>query len=314
MIFVPHPGINSWADHQLMRERYLIIAAFATVYLVWGSTYLVNYLAILEIPPFLMSGTRFLTAGLLLFGVAALRKIPLPTLAQWRNAAWIGLMFMALGTGLVVWAEQWVDSGMAALLVSFEPLIVVLLLWIMRGKSPQLHSLLGVALGVLGMFLLVGQPQIAADRDTLIGVGVIAMSLFAWGYASIYIGQANLPKSKMQSAGMQMTCGGIWLLIMSLIFGDYKQFAWENLTAQGIFSFFYLIVMGSLIAFSAFNFLLTKVSPEKVATTNYVNPVVAMFLGWSLNNEQVTTRSLIAAAIMLTGVFFINANFGKKQV
>ncbi|AEE52080.1 protein of unknown function DUF6 transmembrane [Haliscomenobacter hydrossis DSM 1100] len=297
-----------------MRERYLIIAAFATVYLVWGSTYLVNYLAILEIPPFLMSGTRFLLAGSLLFGVAALRKIPWPQTIHWKSAAWAGLMFMALGTGLVVWAEQWVDSGMAALLVSFEPLVVVMLLWFMRGQSPKLHSLLGVALGVLGMFLLVGQPQISADRQTLIGVGVIALSLFAWGYASIYIGQANLPKSKMQSAGMQMMCGGICLLIMSLIFGDYKQFAWERLTPQGIFSFFYLVVLGSLLAFSAFNYLLTKVSPEKVATTNYVNPVVAMFLGWSLNNEEVTTRSLIAAAIMLTGVFFINGKFGQKKL
>jgi drug/metabolite transporter (DMT)-like permease len=296
-----------------MRERYLIIAAFATVYLVWGSTYLVNYLAIREIPPFLMSGTRFLTAGLLLFGVAALRKIPWPSLVHWKNSAWAGFMFMALGTGLVVWAEQWVDSGMAALLVSFEPLVVVVLLWVMRGQNPQLHSLLGVALGVLGMFLLVGQPQISADRNTLFGVAGIAFSLLAWGYASIYIGQANLPTSKMQSAGMQMMSGGVSLLLMSLIFGDYKQFAWENLTGKGIFSFFYLVVLGSLLAFSAFNYLLSKVSPEKVATTNYVNPVVAMFLGWSINNEQITTRSLIAAAVMLTGVFFINGRFVKKM-
>lgn len=296
-----------------MRERYLIIAAFATVYLVWGSTYLVNYLAIREIPPFLMSGTRFLTAGLLLFGVAALRKIPWPSLVHWKNSAWAGFMFMALGTGLVVWAEQWVDSGMAALLVSFEPLVVVVLLWVMRGQNPQLHSLLGVALGVLGMFLLVGQPQISADRNTLFGVAGIAFSLLAWGYASIYIGQANLPTSKMQSAGMQMMSGGVSLLLMSLIFGDYKQFAWENLTGKGIFSFFYLVVLGSLLAFSAFNYLLSKVSPEKVATTNYVNPVVAMFLGWSINNEQITTRSLLATAIMLTGVFFINGRFIKKM-
>lgn len=293
-----------------MRERYLIIAAFATVYLVWGSTYLVNYLAIREIPPFLMSGTRFLTAGLLLFGVAALRKIPWPSLVHWKNSAWAGFMFMALGTGLVVWAEQWVDSGMAALLVSFEPLVVVVLLWIMRGQNPQLNSLLGVALGVLGMFLLVGQPQISTDRNTLIGVAGIAFSLLAWGYASIYIGQANLPTSKMQSAGMQMMGGGVSLLTMSFIFGDYKQFAWENLTGKGIFSFFYLVVLGSLLAFSAFNYLLSKVSPEKVATTNYVNPVVAMFLGWSINNEQITTRSLLAAAVMLIGVFFINGRFG----
>jgi drug/metabolite transporter (DMT)-like permease len=296
-----------------MRERYLIIAAFATVYLVWGSTYLVNYLAIREIPPFLMSGTRFLTAGLLLFGVAALRKIPWPSLVHWKNSAWAGFMFMALGTGLVVWAEQWVDSGMAALLVSFEPLVVVVLLWVMRGQNPQLNSLLGVALGVLGMFLLVGQPQISTDHNTLIGVAGIAFSLLAWGYASIYIGQANLPTSKMQSAGMQMMGGGVSLLTMSFIFGDYKQFAWENLTGKGIFSFFYLVVLGSLLAFSAFNYLLSKVSPEKVATTNYVNPVVAMFLGWSINNEQITTRSLIAAAIMLTGVFFINGRFVKKM-
>jgi drug/metabolite transporter (DMT)-like permease len=222
-------------------------------------------------------------------------------------------MFMALGTGLVVWAEQWVDSGMAALLVSFEPLVVVVLLWIMRGQNPQLNSLLGVALGVLGMFLLVGQPQISTDRHTLIGVAGIAFSLLAWGYASIYIGQANLPSSKMQSAGMQMMGGGVSLLAMSFIFGDYKQFAWANLTGKGIFSFFYLVVLGSLLAFSAFNYLLSKVSPEKVATTNYVNPVVAMFLGWSINNEQITTRSLLAAAVMLTGVFFINGRFIKKM-
>jgi drug/metabolite transporter (DMT)-like permease len=296
-----------------MRESHLIILAFATVYIIWGSTYLVNYWAILEIPPFLMSGTRFLLAGLLLFGAAALRGIPLPTLEQWKNAAWAGLMFMALGTGLVVWAEQWVDTGMAALLVAFEPLVVVLLLWIMRGQRPQVHSLLGVALGIAGMFLLVGQPQIATDRATLIGVGVIALSLLAWGYASIFIGQANFPKSKMQSTGMQLIWGGVSLLVMSLIFGDYRRFSWANLTEQGVFAFFYLVVLGSLLAFSAFNYLLTKVSPEKVATTNYVNPIVAMLLGWSLNDEVITGRSLIAAAIMLTGVFFINGNFGRKK-
>lgn len=296
-----------------MRESYLIIAAFAIVYVIWGSTYLVNYLAILEIPPFLMSGARFLLAGFILYGGATLRKIPAPSLAQWKNAAWAGLMFMALGTGLVVWAEQWVDTGMAALLVAFEPLVVVILLWIMRGQRPQLHSLLGVALGVIGMFILVGQPQISTDRATLTGVVVICLSLFAWGYASIYIGQANLPKSKMQSTGMQLIWGGISLLVMSLIFGDYQRFVWSKLTGQGIFAFFYLVVLGSLVAFSAFNYLLTKVSPEKVATTNYVNPIVAMFLGWSLNNEELTSRSLIAAAIMLIGVFFINGKFGKTK-
>jgi drug/metabolite transporter (DMT)-like permease len=295
------------------RNTLLILAAFAVIYVVWGSTYLVNYLAIQTIPPLLMSGTRFVTGSLIMLGICRAMRLQAPTPAQWRNGVVSGILLLAIGTGGVVWAEQFVDTGIAALIVSIDPLIVVLLLWALHGKKPGWNSVLGAFLGITGVILLVSQQTFFIRQNTILGVAVIFVSMLAWAFAMIFVSRANLPKSSVQVAGMQMLAGGVFLLLLSGITGEYKQFDWNKVTTQSMLSWFYLLLFGSIIAFSAFNYLLTRVSPEKVATSTYVNPVIAVLLGWALNGEQLTAQTLVAAGILLTGVFFINTRFGKKN-
>ncbi len=288
----------------------LIAGAFAIVYVVWGSTYLVNYWAIQAIPPFLMSGTRFVAAGLLLYAVGRLGGHPAGNWVQWRNALWAGVLLLGVGTGGVVWAMQWVDTGIAALIVAFEPLLVVLLLWLMRGKRPGMRSLVGVAVGIAGMALLVWQDALVTNKDTAWGIGVIFFSILSWGYASIWVGRARLPSSSMQTAAMQMLGGGLALCAVAWLSGEWRAFQWQQINARAAWAWAYLVLLGSILAFSAFNYLLVRVSPEKVVTTNYVNPVVALFLGWSLNHEHVSLQSLGASALLLLGVFFIVSKEG----
>lgn len=293
-------------------SRWLIIGAFAVVYIVWGSTYLVNYWAIQGIPPFIMAGSRFVVAGLLLFSVARLLGQSSGNWKAWRNALFAGVLLLGVGTGGVVWAMQWVDTGIAALIVAFEPLLVVLLLWPMRGQKPGGRSLAGVAIGIIGMAVLVMQDKLIADRNTALGIMVILVGILSWGYAAIWVGRAKLPPSSMITSSIQMLGGGIALLIVSVPAGEWSGFHPENLESRTILAWIYLVFLGSILAFSAFNYLLARVSPEKVVTTNYVNPVVALLLGWSLNNEQVSTQSLVASGLLLTGVFFIVSKKDKS--
>jgi drug/metabolite transporter (DMT)-like permease/heme-degrading monooxygenase HmoA len=294
----------------LKSERWLIPISFAIIYLVWGSTYLVNWYAIQDIPPLLMSGSRFFTAGTILFLASYFFRKSKPDWKQWKNAALMGTLFLAVGTGGMVWAEQFISSGMVALMVAFQPLMIVLMMWQMEGKRPSARTIAGTTLGMLGMFFLVGQDQFLSDKQTLLGLGVIFVSIFSWAYASMKVRKVALPESKLQSAGMQMMGGGGALLLTSLLTGEAFQFQAEALTTRGAWSWIYLVLLGSIVAFSAFNYLLVKSSPDKVATSNYVNPVVALLLGWGLNNEAITGQSLIAATLLLTGVAFINSRFG----
>jgi drug/metabolite transporter (DMT)-like permease len=297
----------------ITRDQLLLAGAFAAVYLVWGSTYLVNYIAIQEIPPFLMSGMRFCLAGSLLLGLTLLQGKPWPTPEQWKYGAITGVLFLAAGTGLVVWAEQYIDTGLAALFVAFEPLIIVLMVWMRRAQRPGWNSILGVAVGVAGMVLLVGQPRFHNDPQTWMGIGAILVAILSWGFASLYVTEVNLPASRMQTASLQMLGGGAVLLIAGFAAGEHRGFSLLQVSEKGWFAFAYLIVLGSWLAFSAFNYLLVKVSPEKVATTNYVNPVVALFLGWALNGEDLTYQSILAAILLLGGVFFINSRFVRGR-
>lgn len=291
----------------MTRERWLIIGAFAVVYIVWGSTYLANYLAIQSIPPFLMSGSRFVFAGALLYAFSGYLGARRPTGREWFNATLMGVLFLTVGTGGVVWAEQYIDTGMAALIVAFDPLLIMLLMWVLIGTRPAWKSTLGALVSIGGIMLLVGQPRFSDSVMARWGLLAISISLMAWALASIYISRVRLPQSRLRSSAMQMLGGGTVLLLFSGIIGEFGQFSWQAITAESAWCWLYLVGFGSLLAFSCFNYLLTKVSPEKVATSTYVNPVVAVLLGWALNNEVVTQQSLLAGALLLTGVFFINS-------
>ncbi len=289
----------------LLKDKWLVPICFGLIYFVWGSTYLANWYAIQDIPPLLMSGSRFALAGIVLFFLSQFFGGSKTTPAQWKNAATLGIMFLAVGTGGMVWSEQFISSGMVALMAAIQPLFILLLMWQLHGKKPNLAGVLGTFLGMIGMTFLVGQDQFIGGEKTMLGLGIILISILSWGIASVRLSKTDMPNNKLQSAAIQMLAGGSVLLLVSVISGEAFKFQWSNVTDRGGFSWIYLVIFGSIISFSAFNYLLVKSTPDKVATANYINPVVAMFLGWFLADEIITGQSLIAAVLMLTGVVFI---------
>ncbi|MFT4762157.1 MAG: drug/metabolite transporter (DMT)-like permease [Saprospiraceae bacterium] len=289
-------------------EKGLIILAFAIIYIVWGSTYLANEYAIDSIPPWIMAGARFTIAGLLLFGFTRLKKIPLPSKEQLLNTWFLGLLFMTIGIGATVWAQVYVDSGFTALLIAANPLVVVLMLWFLNGVKPTKQSIFGIFLGILGMALLFSDAKIDLSGNAIWGIGGILLSIFAWAYGSVSILKMDLPDSKMQSAALQMLLGGGTLFFISFLSGDWNDFSFNQVTKTSCWAWIYLVSFGSIAAFTAFNYLLTKVSPEKVSTNTYVNPVIAIVLGWWLRDEPLTGQMAIAGLVMLVGVSCINSS------
>ncbi|TKD66058.1 EamA family transporter [Flavobacterium sp. ASW18X] len=290
----------------------LIVLAFFAIYVIWGSTYLLNKIAVAELPPFMLASMRFVTAGLLIFGIAKLMGISLKiSIKQLRNTVIAGFLFLSFGNGVVVWALRFVDSGFAALIISVQPLIILLLMWLLQGKKIQPMSIIGVVLGMIGIYLLVGQKEIVQGENALLGIAMIFACLVAWAYCSLFVGKADLPKNYFVNTGYQMFNGGIILALMSLSFGEEwsSPLVWTTKTQ---ICMLLLVLFGSIVAFTSFNYLLKTVSPEKVSTSTYINPIVALFLGWFFLDENVTTRSLVAAIVLLTGVYFINSK--KKMV
>ncbi|CAN5356777.1 drug/metabolite exporter YedA [soil metagenome] len=284
----------------------LIIFAFFSIYVIWGSTYLLNKIAVTELPPFMLASIRFIVAGLLIFLLGKILKLDLSiTRKQLINTSIAGFLFLTFGNGIVVWALKYVDSGFAALEISAQPLIILLLLRIIDGKKIQAMSLVGVVLGIIGIYLLVSQQEVISQENSVLGMFLIFLAMLSWAYGSIFVSKADLPKNYFVNTGYQMLTGGFMLLLGSLIFGETwsAPTTWSTPTQ---YSMILLIIFGSIVAFTAFNYLLKVVSPEKVATSTYVNPIIALILGWYFLNEQITTQSIIAAIVLLTGVYFIN--------
>jgi drug/metabolite transporter (DMT)-like permease len=290
----------------------LIILAFFSIYFIWGSTYLLNKIGVTELPPFMLASIRFISAGILIFAMCKLMKIPLEIpKKQLLNTSIAGFLFLTFGNGVVVWALKYVDSGFAALEISAQPLVILLLMRIIQGKKIQTMSVIGVILGIIGIYLLVSQKEIMSQEHSIIGMIMIFMCMLSWAYGSLFVAKANLPTNYFVNTGYQMLMGGIMLLIASLLFGE----TWTMPTAWSSsvqISMVLLIVFGSIVAFTSFNYLLKVVSPEKVATSTYVNPIIALLLGWYFLNEHITIQSILAAVILLTGVYFINTT--KKLV
>ncbi|OAD92471.1 multidrug transporter [Aequorivita soesokkakensis] len=288
------------------KSNLLIILAFFSIYVIWGSTYMLNKVAVAELPPFFLASIRFTTAGLLIFIISkAMGKSLAITRKQFLNAFIVGVLFLSFGNGIIVWALKYVDSGFAALEISAQPLVVLLLMLLLQGKRIKPMSLVGVGLGILGIFLLVGQKQIIAKEGTVLGMIMIFACMLSWAYGSLFVGKADLPKNFFVNTGYQMFTAGITLALASLTFGE--QWIAPSEWGQPVqLSMVLLIIFGSIVAFTSFNYLLKTVSPDKVATSTYVNPIIALILGWYILDEQITLQSIIAAAVLLTGVYFIN--------
>lgn len=291
----------------MKKSNLLIITSFFSIYVIWGSTYLFNKIAVTEIPPMELACIRFGIAGILIMAIAIAMKLSLKiTKSQFFNSLIASFLFLVYGNGVFVWALKYIDSGFGALLASTQPLFILFLLRLIDGKKMQKKSVIGVLLGVLGMYLLVSQKDITTSEGSVLGVFMIITCVLSWSYGSVFVAKADLPKNFFVSTGYQMLIASVLLFFAGLIFKEEftSPLSW---TYRAQLSMIILIVFGSIIAFTAFNYLLKVVSPEKVATSAYVNPIIAMVLGWYVLDEEFTKQSIIASVILLTGVYFITS-------
>ena len=295
----------------LQKKKVLIFFAFISVYVIWGSGYLLNKIAVQELDPLMLASVRFMTSGVIIFLISILLKFSLKiSKKQLINSIIAGFLFLSFGNGMLVWALLYVDSSFAALEISAQPLIILILMRIIYGTKIKQMSIIGIVLGFIGIYLLVGQKEILDQDNSILGMTMIFLCMTSWALGSLFVAKADLPKNFFVNTGYQMITGGFTLLIFSLLINE--KWIWPNeweLKTQ--YSVVFLILFASIIAFTSFNYLLKVVSPEKVATSTYVNPIVALFLGWYFLNEKITNQSLIASIILLTGVYFINS---KKKI
>jgi len=283
-----------------------LITAFATVYLVWGSTYLAIRVAIETLPPFLMAGVRFAVAGAVLYGWARLRGAARPTIAEWVGGTVAGVLLLAGGNGGVVWAEQTVASGLTALVIGSEPLWVVLMDWARpHGRRPGLVTGLGLGIGFAGVALLVAPTWDDGAAVHPAGAVVLTLASISWAAGSIVSRTASAPASPALGTGQKMLAGGGVLILMALISGELHRFHVADVSTRSLLALAYLIVAGAIAAFSAYLWLLRHTTLARASTYAYVNPVVATVLGRLVLHEPLTPRTLVAAAIIVTGVFVI---------
>lgn len=295
------------------RSTLLIVLAFFSIYVFWGSTYLWNKMAVSELPPFMLASIRFTSAGTLIFIIARSLGYSLRiTKKQLGNSVLAGFLFLAYGNGVFVWALKYVDTSFAALLAALQPLFILLLMRTVQRKALQPKSVIGVFLGLFGMYILVSQQDITTKEGALTGIIMILTCILSWSIGSLFVAKADVPQNFFVSTGYQMIAAGLILAMASLAFNEswISPLEWST---DAYIALTCLILFGSIAAFTSFNFLLKKISTEKVATSSYVNPVIAMLLGWYFLEENITTQSMIAAAVMLTGVYFINSRKRDKK-
>lgn len=291
-----------------------VILAFAAVYVIWGSTYLAIRFAIETVPPFLMAGVRYLIAGALLYAVLRARGAPRPTRAEWWAATVSGGLMIAGGNGLLSWAEQYVPSGIAALLLGTVPLWFVGLAWLGPDReAPAPLELTGLLLGLAGVALLVigsGRSVHAGAGGVAVVWGALAILVAAgsWAVGSLYHRRARFPGSPLYATAMTMMAGGAVLVVAAIATGEPARFDAGAVSLRSLAAFAYLIVFGSIVGFSAYAWLIKAVRPALVGTYAYVNPVVAVFLGWWLGGESVTSGMLLGAAIVLTSVALVQTD------
>jgi drug/metabolite transporter (DMT)-like permease len=288
-------------------SRAQIIAAFASIYIIWGSTYLAIRYAIETIPPFIMGGVRFLISGALLYIWARYRGAPKPTKLHWRNAIIAGGFLLLGGNGAVVWAEQFVPSGLTALLVSILPFWLVIIEWVRPPrKRPSAAVLGGLVLGFIGIIVLVGLGDVGGQGIVRpLGALVLIIGSLSWAIGSFWSRDASLPDSGLLTTGMEMLGGGAMLLIVGVLSGELSHFDVHHVSHASTIGLAYLITFGSLLGFTSYIWLLDKVSPARLGTYAYVNPIVAVLLGWAIAGETLSARTAVAAAIVICAVALI---------
>ena len=291
-----------------------ILAAFAAVYILWGSTYLAIRFGVETIPPFLMAGTRHLTAGLLLYVFLRAKGTARPSPRHWGSAAAIGGLMLLGGNGLVTWAEQRVPSGLAALIVASVPIWMAVLAGIERRRRPSGFVVAGLALGLAGIALLVVPGRFGGGEHVdPLGAAALLAAALSWSIGSLYSRRAKLPASTLTAVSMEMIAGGALLWIAGLLGGEGARLHLPAVSLRSALSLGYLIVFGSLLGFSAYVWLLRVTTPARVSTYAYVNPVVAVLLGTLFAGEELTLRIGLAAAGIVAAVALIIRHGGERK-
>jgi drug/metabolite transporter (DMT)-like permease len=289
-----HPGLDA---HQMR-----VLGAFLLIYVIWGSNFLAIRYAIETVPPFLLMGVRSMLAGICLYLWARLRSADPPTLAHWRAAAVVGVLLFLGCHGLLAWAQGRVASGVAALGMATLPLWMTLLDWLWAGAPrPGLPVWLGLALGLFGLAVLIGPGSWSGAVDTT-GLLVIQASGFAWALGSIKARRSHLPGSVVLSTGMQLMAGGAALLLVALVSGEVARFDLQGVSLRSALGFAYMVGAASIIAFTAYVWLLRVSTPSRVASYAFVNPLVAVLLGAAVGGEPLTARTALAAVLILAAV------------
>lgn len=281
-----------------------LILAFLAVYLIWGSTYLGIRFAVETMPPFTMAGLRFLAAGAALYGWASWRGAARPSRIQWRSALIIGSLLLVMGNGMLTWAELYVPSGAAALIVTTVPMWMVALEALRPGGArPSPRAIVGLLIGIGGIAILIGPQELNGSGIHPGGAGAICLACFCWALGSIYSRSAPQVPSTIQNVGMQMLLGGAILLVLGIALGE--RLDPSVVSQRSLWALVYLAAIGGVVSYSAYVWLLKVSTPAKVSTYAYVNPVVAVLLGWWLANETLGPNVLFAAVAVVTAVVLI---------
>lgn len=291
------------------------LLAFGAIYVIWGSTYLATLYAIETIPPLMMISVRSTTAGIILYILSRFqgrekikRENILPLIA-------LGAMFFLIGHGLLAWSQQYVETGTAAVIVSAEPLWIIGFEWFfLKDIKVKFKGVIGLLLGISGIiYLIVSTSDGTTLNSDLLPSILIVICTISWGGGAVYSRVANVPKSPMLSSGMELFFGGIMVLIASFILGEPQHFHFSQVSLKSALGLLYLIIFGSVIAFSAYIWLLGKTSATKVSTHTYVNPIIAVFLGWLFVDEVITKELLIATLIIIASVYLVLHKKNKKE-
>jgi drug/metabolite transporter (DMT)-like permease len=289
--------------------KFRIIAAFAALYLIWGSTYLGIRFAIETIPPFLMAGSRFLIAGIIMYAIAWSQGIGKSTWTNWRTSLIIGACLIFGGNGGVTVSEKYIDSGLAALIVAIVPIYIVVLSWT-AGIAPRPRPIvwLGLVGGFVGVGVLLGPAlRLSSNggRHPAVGMSILLVSSFIWSAGSLYSRTSKHAASPFLTAAQQMLCGGLLLLLASFATGETRRFHPNAMSILSLASFAYLVIIGAVVGYTAYIWLLRHCDPAKVATYAYVNPIVAVLLGAAFAGETLTMRTLVAAALIIGSVALV---------
>ncbi len=288
------------------RDRLLVLLAFTSVYIIWGSTYYSIKIAIATLPPFLMAATRYLIAGAILYLGARIAGARLPSFRHWKDSAVLGFLLLLMGNGGVVWASDKLPSGIIALLITVEPIWIVLLVALKnKGKLPDVKTILGILLGLAGTIILIfpdlgGQSQLNPG-----GLLAVFVSTICWAIGSLYAVNAYSGVSIILATAMQMLCGGALMLLVAITRGEFIDIHPERFSVESLYAYLYLIVFGSIIGYSSYAYLLKVSSPSKVSTYAYVNPFVAVLIGSMIGDEPFTSQIGFAAILMIAGVFLV---------